>query len=347
MHKISIQHRDKLIMQDLLSIIAASPNGISAGEIEKRMSLSRPTINRRLKVAIDAKLIVAKGEGAARVYLDADPLRPVRQYFDTPLSDRPFAKYREELLEYHPSLEPFKLMRVSGFQIDKRNLVRFLVDFACASSVLEGGTYSLLDTQALIEYGERVEGKPLSDAFLVLNHKNAFEYLYDHLALDSIFEVHKRLTDDHGLSELKSSPHFLDSGQQGVVREYDEVRINTTSYSPPFRPGTGYIKKMLDYILKRSASIEDPIESAFYLFTRLPYLQPFADGNKRTSRAMCNVPLMRAGLPPISFMDFSKRDYIVSMLSFYELGDTKFAATTFSSAYQKSCTRLQKPFVHG
>lgn len=330
-------------MQDLLNIITASPNGISAGEIAKRVSLSRPTINRRLKDAIDAKLIISKGEGSARVYLDADPLRPIRQYFDTPLADRPFAKYREELLEYHPSLETFNLQPDGGwFQIDKRDLVRFLVDFACASSVLEGGTYSLLDTQALIEYGEKAEGKPISDAFLVLNHKNAFEYLYDHLALDSIFEVHKRLTDDHGLPELQSSPHFLGNEQQGVPREYDEVRINTTSYSPPFRPGTGYIKKMLDYVLETSTSIESPIESAFYLFTRLPYLQPFADGNKRTSRAMCNVPLMRSGLPPISFMDFSKRDYIVSMLSFYELGDTKFAATTFSSAYQKSCKRLNK-----
>jgi Fic family protein len=330
-------------MQNILNIVKAFPKGISAGEIEKKISLSRATINRRLKEALDAGLIIAEGDGAARVYLDADPLRPIRQYFNRPLDERPFAKYREELLEYNPSLESFKLKSAGGFQIDKRDLVRFLVDFSCASSVLEGGTYSLLDTQALIEYGEKAEGKPLSDAFLVLNHKNAFEYLYDHLTLESIFEVHKRLTDDHNLPELKSSPHFLNSEQQGLAREYAEVRINTTTYSPPFRPGTGYIKNMLEYILITSTAIEDPLESAFYLLTRLPYLQPFADGNKRTSRALCNVPLMLAGLPPISFMDFGKQDYIISMLSFYELGDTRFAASTFSTAYQKSCIRLQRP----
>ncbi|MEI7841686.1 MAG: Fic family protein [Gallionellaceae bacterium] len=174
-----------------------------------------------------------------------------------------------------------------------------------------------------------------------MNHKNAFEYLYDHLSLDSIFEVHKRLTDDHGLPELHASPHFLQKEQLGNVREYEEVRINTTTYSPPFRPGTGYIRKMLERILETSTTIADPIESAFYLFTRIPYLQPFADGNKRTSRALCNVPLMLAGMPPISFMDFSKRDYIVSILSFYELGDSKFAAATFTAAYLKSCHRLR------
>lgn len=327
-------------MQELMAIISAHPEGISAGDIAKEVSYSRPTLNRRLKEAIDNKLITWKGEGAARIYFDADRLRAIRQYFDTQLEDRPFARYREELLEYTPALTDHALKPDAGFKIEKQDLVRFLVDFACASSVLEGGTYSLLDTQALIEYGEKAEGKPLSDAFLVLNHKNAFEYLYDNLALDSILEVHKRLTDDHDLPELKSSPHFLPADQQGIPREYAEVRINTTTYSPPFRPGTGYVRKMLERVLETSSSIADPIESAFYLFTRIPYLQPFADGNKRTSRAMCNVPLIKAGLPPVSFMDFSKRDYIVSMLSFYELGDTRFPAHTFATAYRKSCQRL-------
>lgn len=109
---------------------------------------------------------------------------------------------------------------------------------------------------------------------------------------------------------------------------------------PPLRPGTGYIKDMLDKILETSSNIKEPLESALYLLTRLPYLQPFADGNKRTSRAMCNVPLLKAGMPPISFMDFGKKDYILSMLAFYELGDTKMGAQTFFKAYEKSCKRL-------
>ena len=70
-----------------------------------------------------------------------------------------------------------------------QELSKFLIDFSCASSALEGGTYSLLDTQALIEYGEKAADKPLRDAFLVLNHKEAFEYLYDHMELDSIYKV--------------------------------------------------------------------------------------------------------------------------------------------------------------
>ena len=331
-------------MQEILRLIAASPVGISAGELARRTQLSRATINRRIKEALGANLILAKGAGAARVYLDADPLRPIREYFVTPHTERPFARFREALLDYTPSLAATPIIATRDFSpLEKRDLVQFLVDFSCASSVLEGGTYSLLDTQALIEYGEKAEGKSLADAFLVLNHKNAFEYLYDKPSLTSIYEVHKRLTDDHGLRELQSAPHFLKKEQQGVLREYEDINITLSSYAPPLRPGTGFIQKMLDRILATSAAIDSPLESAFYLLTRLPYLQAFVDGNKRTSRALCNVPLLSAGMPPLSFIDFGKRDYILSLLAFYELGDTRFAASMFNRAYQRSCDRMRSP----
>ena len=333
-------------MEELVKIIAQYPKGIAAGTLEKLTGLSRATLNRKLKEAVEAGLILPQGAGSARIYLDADQLRPIRQFFDTPHTERKIAPFREELLEFKPALDGLDtaaLKKSKGFRaLEKKDLVQFLVDFSCASSVLEGGTYSLLDTQALIEYGEKAEGKPLSDAFLVLNHKNAFEYLYDNLALGSIFEVHKRLTDDHDLPELKKATHFLGRERQGIVRNYEgeDVNIALSTYVPPLRPGTGYIKRMLERVLDISAAIPDPMEGALYLLTRLPYLQPFADGNKRTSRAMCNVPLLKAGMPPISFMDFGKKDYILSILTFYELGNTQMAAHTFVNAYAKSCKRL-------
>jgi Fic family protein len=88
-----------------------------------------------------------------------------------------------------------------------------------------------------------------------------------------------------------------------------------------------------------------PVQAAFYLLTRIPYLQPFQDGNKRTSRALCNVPLLQAGLPPISFVDFAKQDYIVSLLAFYELGDVRLAERCFVAAYKKSAARLVKKTI--
>lgn len=327
--------------KELLEFITQHPEGVSPAELERVLDVSRATINRQLRDSVDAGLIEPVGNGASRVYRDADPFRAIRLYFDKPHTERKFARYREELLSKEPSFESTPLSITRDYQaLEKRELSRFLIDFSCASSILEGGTYSLLDTQALIEYGEKAPDKPLSDAYLILNHKNAFEYLYDNLSLESIYGVHARLTDDHGIPALKNAAHFLDQEFQGVAREYNDVIIGQSAYAPPFRPGTGYVPKMLERILETSAAIDDPIQSAFYLLTRLPYLQPFADGNKRTSRAICNVPLIKAGMPPISFVDFGKKDYIIGMLAFYELGDIQMMAQCFSKAYLKSCERL-------
>lgn len=332
-------------MSDLLDFVSDFPQGVAAGEIERHLRLSRTTLNRRLKEALQAGTLVVTGKGPSTRYQSADTLSALRAYFAKPHTDRPLAPYREELLEPEPRLSEESVRRferLPEYLLDKRELGKFLVDFSCASSILEGGTYSLLDTQALIEYGEKSTGKPLADAFLVLNHKEAFEYLHDHMQLDSIFPVHDLLTNDHDLPALKESIHFLPKERRGMAREYADVDIRFSTYLPPFRPGTGYIKRMLEKILATASAIENPVQAAFYLLTRIAYLQPFQDGNKRTSRALCNVPLIQAKLPPISFIDFGKQDYIVSMLAFYELGDTRLAERCFVEAYGKSISRLGK-----
>lgn len=333
-------------MDKLLDLIRKNPNGISPAEVERHLSVSRATVNRMLRSAVGEGLIIKSGNGPSTIYCDADPLLSIRAYFEKPDAQRSFAIYHESLLQSEPSLTASADDFVSGkTSLGRKDLTRFLIDFACASSVLEGGTYSLLDTQALIQYGEKAKDRPLADAALVLNHKDAFEYLYDNFAsspltIEGVVEINKRLTNDHDIQELKNAAHFLDKESAGRIREHREVNIAHSAYAPPFRPGTKYIAKMLERILTTSQQIKDPLKNSFYLLTRLPYLQPFEDGNKRTSRVICNAPLLNAGLPPISFVDFVKKDYILSMLAFYELGDIRMAEKCFVDAYTKSRERL-------
>lgn len=328
---------------ELLEFISANPNGVSAGEILRHLSLSRTTLNRRLKDELLVGNIVIAGKGPLTRYHSTDPLFSLRAYLAKPHTQRQCAPYQESRLLPLPNLSAGavqKFERLPEYLLSKRELGKFLIDFACASSALEGGSYSLLDTQALIEYGEKSAGKPLEDAFLVLNHKEAFEYLHGHMELDSIYRVHDLLTSDHDLPELKVSAHFLSKEYRGVVREDREVDVCLSTYLPSFRPGTGYLKTMLERILETSKGIANPIQAAFYLLSRIAYLQPFQDGNKCTSRAICNVPLVKASMPPISFVDFGKQDYIVSMLAFYELGDIRLMERGFVSSYEKFIVRL-------
>lgn len=330
-------------MDELLGFIGAYPAGISAGEIARHFELPRTSLNRQLKQLQQCGQLVVTGKGPATRYQLTDALAALRAYFAKPHTERVRAPYDETRLLAAPALAESTLQQFANlpqYKLDKRELAKFLIDFSCASSALEGGTYSLLDTQALIEYGEKAADKPLQDAFLVLNHKEAFEYLYDHMALDAIYRVHDLLTHDHGLPALKEAPHFLPEADRGVVREHSDVDIRLSTYLPPFRPGTGYLQRMLDKVIHTAEAIQHPIQAAFYLLSRIAYLQPFKDGNKRTARAMCNVPLIKANLPPISFVDFGKKDYLMAMLAFYELGDIRLLEQSFAKAYAKSVLRL-------
>ena len=58
-------------------------------------------------------------------------------------------------------------------------LDRLLVNLSWASSRLEGNTYSLLDTQRLIEHGQVAEGKDAAETQMILNHKAAIEFLVE------------------------------------------------------------------------------------------------------------------------------------------------------------------------
>ncbi|MGB9442456.1 MAG: hypothetical protein WCB15_31250 [Desulfobacterales bacterium] len=56
-------------------------------------------------------------------------------------------------------------------------LDRLLIDLSWASSRLEGNTYSLLETERLIAFGETAPGKTPFGTQMMLNHKAAIEFL--------------------------------------------------------------------------------------------------------------------------------------------------------------------------
>jgi len=326
----------------------AGPGGLSPEALEAQLpTVSRSTLSRRLKELSETGLVKVLGRGRAVRYLAVAAYSPeeVRRYFDTDWQARPSVGFQESLLLPEPGLEPDQALRLTRLQalartLDKRFLSDFLIDFSWASAVLEGSTYSNIDTQALIQYGERNQDKPVEDAVLILNHKNAIQYLWNHreLSTENLCRMQAYLTDDHGLAEAQESDHFLPKVQRGVPREFEDVRLGRSAYSPPFRPGTGYIKEAFAQVVNLARTLP-PVQAAFYLISRLPYVQVFANGNKRTARLAANLPLLQAGLLPLSFVDFRKGDYVLGMAAFYELGDAQVLQQVFVDGYVRSIVR--------
>lgn len=330
------------------SIVDAGPAGVSPEGLERRFpDASRSTLNRRLRESCAAGRVRAIGKGRSTRYASTAPFpeENVVRYFATDWQARPAVGFREEQLLPVPPIDPEKAGRLRKLNarsrpLDKKFLADFLIDFSWASSVLEGSTYSAIDTQALIEYGQRNPDKPVEDALLILNHKNAIEYLWEHrdLSMETLCRLQSFLTDRHGIAEAMDSDHFLPDEQRGVPREYEEVRLGRSAYSPPFRPGTGYVGKALEQVVGTAKAL-GPVEAAFYLMSRIPYLQAFANGNKRASRLAANLPLLGTGMLPISFVDFLKADYITGLSAFYELGDTQIIERAFIHGYARSVVR--------
>jgi Fic family protein len=208
---------------------------------------------------------------------------------------------------------------------------KLLIDLTWNSSRLEGNTYSLLETERLIELGESAEGKDALETQMILNHKAAVELLVESAA-DTGFN-HYTICNLHALLSENLLP---DPAACGRLRQHS-VGIDGSVFHP--LQGGALIKECFDEVLRKANAIEDPFEQAFFTMVQLPYLQPFDDVNKRVSRLAANIPFIRDNLSPLSFVDVPEKAYIDGLLGIYELNRTDLLADVFVWAYERSCAR--------
>ncbi|MGH7870446.1 MAG: Fic family protein [Candidatus Dormibacteraceae bacterium] len=190
-----------------------------------------------------------------------------------------------------------------------RELERFVIELSWKSSKIEGNTYTLLDTEQLIRQATEASGHTHQEALMILGHKRTFEYIWQHqsdyrtLTRQHIEDVHQLLTADLGVkSGLRSSG----------------VGITGTAYLPP--SSQTEVASNLDLILQTINRLVEPAEKALGVLVLLSYLQPFADGNKRTSRLIANAVLLAHNLPPLSYRSIDEQAYKGALILFYEQG---------------------------
>jgi hypothetical protein len=207
-------------------------------------------------------------------------------------------------------------------------LNRLLIDLCWNSSRLEGNTYSLLETERLLELGKAPEGKDSMEAQMILNHKAAIEFIVEsaeQMRFNSftIFNLHALLSDNL----------LRDQRACGCLRSIP-VAIAKSVYQPLAVPQL--IREYFQQILDTADAITDPFEQSFFVMVQLPYLQPFLDVNKRVSRLAANIPLIRGNLCPLSFVDVPDQLYISGLLGVYELNQIELLRDVFIWAYERS-----------
>ncbi|UUP16502.1 hypothetical protein NTH_00949 [Nitratireductor thuwali] len=213
----------------------------------------------------------------------------------------------------------------------KQILNRLLIDLSWNSSRLEGNTYSLLDTKRLIDLGEEAEGHERLEAQMILNHKDAIEFLVG-TAEEIGFNRYTILN----LHALLANNLLADPDAAGRLRHI-AVGIERSVFHPLEVPQL--IGECFEQILATATAITDPFEQAFFVMVQLPYLQPFDDVNKRVSRLSANIPLIKVNLSPLSFEGVPREAYTDAVLGIYEMNRTELLRDVFLWAYERSAAR--------
>lgn len=346
----------------LLRAVLAAGQPMQPGALEKGIQASRPTINRALRDLLASGFLEKLGDGrstryvataAAQAALGAAPAGPgllqwsaaalpLVETLRAPLGTRTPVGYERSFVgNYIPnesSLLPPQLATDlfnagrSRYQqpagtYAREVLEQLLIDLSWSSSHLEGNNKSLLDTKNLFELGEQA-GPLDEDTLMLLNHKDAIEFMVDAvptsgITVPVIVDLQAKLMKDL----------LNDSRDIGSIRRR-VVNIDGSVYSPNNIPTL--LEETLKSIVDKARRIGNPVEAAFFLWVNVAYLQPFADGNKRTSRLSANMPLMLYNCAPLSFLDVERTDYATAMLGIYEQRNVAAAVDLFEFIYRRS-----------
>ncbi len=356
-------------LEAIKNIVRQFKDGASIEEINVASGLNMElrTLQRRLEKLTDQGIIIKSGKTrATRYHLVDDVLdrndktqsdkdllpltnesRKILRMTSRPGQHRKPVGYHREFLEsYRPNMDFYltpderrnlaevgktaRLDQPAGTYA-KEVLNRLLIDLSWNSSRLEGNTYTLLDTERLISLGEAADNKSAAEAQMILNHKDAIEFIVQ-AANDIGFNRYTILN----LHALLSNNLLPDPAASGRLRTFS-VGIYLSVYTPLAIPQQ--IEEMFNLMLEKAEQIQDPFEQAFFIMVHLPYLQPFDDVNKRVSRIAANIPLIRHNLAPLSFIDVPDELYIQGMIGVYELNRIELLKDVFLWAYERSSLR--------
>ncbi|OGN10645.1 MAG: hypothetical protein A3J46_05565 [Candidatus Yanofskybacteria bacterium RIFCSPHIGHO2_02_FULL_41_11] len=333
--------------QKILEItIKDSP--LSSSIIHEKLSAtgedaSLVTIKRSLSKMVKLGILNVSGSGPSTVYSAATlgrifaeingetycSLEPDKRYgldrfnFDLLLSIPPEIFSEQELAFLDEATTEYeKRTRDISDTIRKKELERLVIELSWKSSRIEGNTYTLLDTEKLILENREAVGHDKKEAVMILNHKNAFDFVYYNqnqylnLTRSNLENLHRILVKDMTIN------FGIRSGTIGV---------------------TGSKYRPLDNIHQTREAVEDlagaisrvssPYAKALVALLGISYIQPFEDGNKRTARLMANALLLAHDRAPLSYRSVDENKYREAMLVFYEINSIIPAKKIFIEQY--------------
>lgn len=304
------------------------------------------TTKRALAKLVAENLLATQGRGKATRYVVSAAYRlfhPIDQaaYFEKEIDEREISDgfnfgLIQNILRNVPLFTAAELQHLNGLQQTYRDnvaqlseaeyakeLTRLAVDLSWKSSQIEGNTYSLLETERLLNEKITTEGKSKDEATMLLNHKDALDFIIadpkyvSPLTVANFEDIHSLLVKELGIDRN--------------IRKR-RVGISGTNYRP--LDNEFQIREALQDMCAVVNERQSAFEKALLVLVLISYIQPFADGNKRTARIISNAILIESGHCPISFRTVDSIDYKKAMLLFYEQNNISAFKRVFMEQFE-------------
>lgn len=198
-----------------------------------------------------------------------------------------------------------------------------------SSTSLEGNSLTLGETSFILAEGLTIQGKPIKDHNEIMGHAKAIELVYallksDGITRQDIFKLHRmvlteRILDmDQPIGDWKNQPNYTavtDANNQQVWREYPLPRYVEGLMSQ-------WLKHLTDALTQPIVDAEELPGIYAHLHLTFVSIHPFFDGNGRMARLLSNLPVLKAGFPPIIVPEKERYPYKLAISNYqHTVGD--------------------------
>ena len=242
--------------------------------------------------------------------------------------------FEKEIKEYEDLRKKYQAQIIG--KMNKEEYIRYNeVLFSTHSCAIEGNSFSVDDTRELKEKGLGMipTGKTLFEAFEMLDHFDAFEFMMqntEHLLDETLLkEINKRVTlhtlsyrspdaipGEYTTTDMAAGDTVFGDHEELVARVPKLLESTERAIQSALQAQDASTAQSADASTINSSdspNVPHPMVLAARFHGFYEYLHPFRDGNGRTGRLVSNYILLRLGHPLLIIPSEARQEYISAL----------------------------------
>jgi hypothetical protein len=206
---------------------------------------------------------------------------------------------------------------------------QFELDLVWNTARLSGSRYTEPEARRLLKFGRSAGRRDPLDTQSILNHRDASRFLY---GANGIIEVDAgSLRNLHAVLAHNLIPDESTAGHLRAARTPTGV-----DRAPTAHECAESLEQAFLHIIGTANAIIDPFEQSLFLLVQIPYVAPFPQMNESVALFAANIPLIRSGLTPITFVDWPRELFADAVRGVVERHRVGLMRDLFVSGYRRS-----------